>query len=414
MIVATSTGRGKRGRDVAGRLQHSRRIVNVLVTGGDHVGALAAVRALRRAGYGPWVAASGPQAYAARSRAAAGVIFAPDAGRDPDGFIERLRVAAADVGVRAVLCGTERDLVAVAGSRDRLGGLATGTPDPAVVRRITSKATVNELARQVGISIPETIEVGRATLPDTSGLSPPLAVKPMRSELASSAGGLVHRNVERVETRDQLRRLPSALPGERLLVQPWLHGPLGAICGVAWQGEVVAAMHQRARRIWPPDVGVSAYAHTVERDPELEDRVASLIGLLGWSGIFQAQFIHADTGPHLIDLNPRIYGSLALATAAGVNLPAIWVALLTGSPVPARTYRVGVRYRSEELDSRALLHLVMTGRSAEAWRGLIPRRHTVHAVGALADPFPLLTSLGKLRRRLRRRLLAQPGARSAT
>jgi predicted ATP-grasp superfamily ATP-dependent carboligase len=372
--------------------------VRVLVTGGDHTGPLAAVRALHVADYEPWVAASKPKAYAARSRAAAGVIRLPDSGADPEAFIESLITAAREFKFRVVLGGIERDLLVIASARERLGALAAATAELKIVRRITSKKTVYELAADAGLKIPTTIEIDRSDLHAGSPLPMPVILKPQRSEQDMSAGGFVHSDVQRVNTAEELRRLASALPGDRWLVQSVVEGSLGAICGVAWNGEIVCAVHQRAQRIWPADRGMSAYAQTVAPDLELEARVARLIGLLDWSGIFQVQFIHADGEAYLIDLNPRVYGSLALATAAGVNLPAIWVALVTGSAVEVPGYQIGIRYRAEELDAQALLHLLCTGNTTTASRGLIPRRHTVHAVASLADPLPVLTSIAKLRR----------------
>lgn len=162
----------------------------------------------------------------------------------------------------------------------------------------------------------------------------------------------------------------------------------------------MTAVHQVSLRVWPPGAGVSAFAKTVPADSALEGDVARLVNALRWSGIFQAQFIHDDHGRHLIDVNPRVYGSLALATAAGVNLPAIWAALLTGSRVEPATYHVGVHYRSEELDVRALLHLATRGRPLAAWKGALPHRHTTHSVLTLADPAPGLTSVGHLGRHI--------------
>jgi predicted ATP-grasp superfamily ATP-dependent carboligase len=58
------------------------------------------------------------------------------------------------------------------------------------------------------------------------------------------------------------------------------------------------------------------------------------------------QFMSARKGAALIDVNPRFYGSLPLATAAGVNLAAVWHAVTLGEPVaPEEPYRVGVTYR---------------------------------------------------------------------
>jgi len=375
----------------------------VLVTGADHTGTLAAVRALRRAGYAPWVAAPDRGAYAARSRAAAGVILLPDVRADRDGFLLGLRTAAAD-RFDVVLPGTERDLIAIAGERDRLGALAAGVPPLESVLRATSKSIVYQLAHDAGLLVPTTVGLAEAHRLGDDELSLPVVVKPVRSELSSPDGLLEHVDAEVIETRQELARLAESLPAGDYLVQSRVRGRLGAISGVAWQGEIVIAVHQRSLRIWPPQSGVSSYAYTVAPDPGLELQVADLIAALRWSGIFQIQFLFAPGGPYLIDLNPRVYGSLALATAAGANLPAIWVELVTGSPTPKPAYRVGVRYRSEELDLRALLALLLGGRPGAAFMGLMPRPHTTHSVLTLSDPLPVLRSLAKLRRVLRKAL----------
>lgn len=373
----------------------------MLVTGGEHIGALAAVRALGSAGYEPWVAASDSNAYAARSRAASGLILVPNSGHDPEGFIENVRSAGEAHRFTAMLVGTERDLIAVARLRQRLGSLAIGTPELGTVLGITSKSTVNRLASEAGLNVPPTMEVDRDELRTGDRLRGPLVVKPLRSELDANGTGLVHLRAHRVDTYGELRRLAPTLTGDRWLIQPCINGTLGAICGVAWHGAIVCAVHQVAKRIWPTDIGMSAYAHTVPPDHELEAGVARLVSVLGWSGIFQAQFIHTEEGSYLIDLNPRIYGSLALATAAGLNLPAILVELLAGRTVEVAPYRVGVRYRAEQ-DVRALFHLLRTGRPAAASRGLIPRRFTAHPVVSLKDPLPVLTGIAKLVRSLTR------------
>ena len=57
--------------------------------------------------------------------------------------------------------------------------------------------------------------------------------------------------------------------------------------------------------ILPPVCGVSAYAETIPRDTaRLEERIARLLQSIGWSGIFQVQFIRSGDRHYLIDLNP--------------------------------------------------------------------------------------------------------------
>jgi hypothetical protein len=75
-------------------------------------------------------------------------------------------------------------------------------------------------------------------------------------------------------------------------------------------GELLCGLHQASAWIWPVPVGGSAYAETILPDAELEQGVSLLLWAIGWSGAFQAQFIHSSGGEHyLIDLNLRMYGT---------------------------------------------------------------------------------------------------------
>jgi predicted ATP-grasp superfamily ATP-dependent carboligase len=367
----------------------------VLVTGGEYVGVLAAVRALRAAGYLPWVAVSTSGAYAARSRAAAGAVVVPDPMHDAGGFVQAVADAADRLSIAAVLPGTDGALIALGRNKNELPpGVALGPWSPEVVDRATQKELLRTLAAAAGVKTPLTFPLERAEVEARGpALEYPVVVKAVASATAVPGGGLPRFTSRVVESFVDLRLAFEALPGDRAIVQPYLSpARLSAICGVAWEGAIVCAEHQVAHRIWPPDCGVSALAETVPPDYELESRVARLLALVHWSGIFQAQFLDVDGERYLIDLNPRIYGSLALAVAAGLNLPAISADLLLDRRPAVGPYRVGVRFRAEEGDLRALATLFARGERWAALRELRPRRQTVHAVFSLSDPLPLLTS----------------------
>jgi predicted ATP-grasp superfamily ATP-dependent carboligase/lysine/ornithine N-monooxygenase len=368
----------------------------VLIAGDDHYSALAGLRALREAGVVPWLATARKNTYAARSRAAEGVIEVSRPAAGDDAFIREVGRAAEQLGVVAILPASEDTLVALAEGRDQLPeGIAVGAPSAETVALATDKRALAELATAAGLQVPPTREIGPADL--DGGVEFPAVVKPVRTK-TFTAEGVEHGRVRRVSDLEELRKVAAALPGARWLVQPFVEGRLSAIAGAAWEGELVCALHQVALRITPPDCGISAYAVTVPRDAELEAAVGRLLAAIGWSGLFQLQFIRDRNGvDYLIDFNPRMYGSLALATAAGLNLPAIWLELLLGRRPTVPEYEVGVRYRAEEKDARALVRALVRGRPGEALRGFIPRRRTAHAVFSLRDPLPLLTSIGKLR-----------------
>ncbi len=367
----------------------------MLVTGGDYVGPLAALRALREAGYEPWVTVFGPRAYAARSRAAAGVVVVPDPAGDPDGFVEKVADAAAHLSVAAVLPGTEKALVAVAGRADRFPpGVALGVCPPAAVERATDKALLVRLAGAAGLDAPPT-RVATLSGAWAEDLDHPLpaVVKPLRSDTETGDGRLRHSSARKVESLAELHRALAALPEQRGLVQPFLPGRLTALAGVFWNGEVVAAVRQRAYRLWPSDCGEMAYAETIPREDRLERAVGRLLELIGWEGIFQVQFIEHRGRRCLIDLNPRIYGSLALALGAGQNLIGIWTDLLLGRTPGVDGYRTGIRFRREELDVRAIGSAIVKGQLGSAVAGILPRRRTVHAIFDRTDPMPIGAAL---------------------
>jgi predicted ATP-grasp superfamily ATP-dependent carboligase len=171
-------------------------------------------------------------------------------------------------------------------------------------------------------------------------------------------------------------------------VQPFIRGRLTAVTGVSRDGDVLTTVHQAARRTYPRDCGVSAFAETVPRDERLDQGLRRLHAATGLSGLWEAQFIAAADGTYLIDLNPRPYGSLALAVAAGLNLPAIWIDALLGRQRPIGEYRVGQRFRAEMRDLGFLVQALASRDARAAASVLLPRRRTTHAVFSIRDPAP--------------------------
>jgi predicted ATP-grasp superfamily ATP-dependent carboligase len=373
--------------------------VRVLVPDDDFTAVLAAVRALRKGGYEPWLAMSAPSALAARSRATAGTVRVPDEGADPEGFVAALALAADRLGVTAVVPGTETSLTVLAGREaDFPSGIVLGVPPREIVERAVDKSLLAELSAVVGLKVPETHTVSRA---DVDGITYPAVVKPVTSSVR--VDGAVRLGwVRKIGTAAELRAALEWMPGDALIVQPFLDGALSASCGVFWDGELLCIEHQVARRIWPPDCGVSSYAETVPPDPGLEEKIAALLRAIGWSGIFELQYIRRPEGDYVIDLNTRFYGSLALAVRSGLNLPTIWLDLLLGRTPRVGTYRVGVRYRSEQRDVRAIAHRFREGRRLEALGACLPRPRTTHGLFSFTDPMPFLSKL------IRRE--AEPGA----
>lgn len=162
---------------------------------------------------------------------------------------------------------------------------------------------------------------------------------------------------QRHEQRIEARRYPDARraadriehivdAGLEPVFQEVIDGDLGALVGLVRDGRFVGRVQQRTTRVWPTPNGSSARAETVVVDETLAARAEALLADLGWEGLVELQFVLSRDGTaHLIDLNGRFYGSMALADAAGARLADAWARQAIGEPaVPLVDARPGVRF----------------------------------------------------------------------
>jgi predicted ATP-grasp superfamily ATP-dependent carboligase len=105
-----------------------------------------------------------------------------------------------------------------------------------------------------------------------------------------------------------------------------------------------------------------------------------------------------------IDFNPRPFGWMTLAVAAGANLPALWCDHVLGrrTGTQAHEARAGVHYRWEEGELRNALGHLRRGRLRAALAVLRPYRRVAHALFRIDDPAPLLARVLSAARRRRR------------
>jgi predicted ATP-grasp superfamily ATP-dependent carboligase len=277
------------------------------------------------------------------------------------------------------------------------------------VARATDKAALARLAESGGLRVPPTFAISAQEAERGLPVELPAVVKPRRSQIIEG-DGFRGFGVTMAQTRGDVARALRALPGERGLIQHYHTGTLCGVGGVFWDGEVVTAVHQRAVRTWPRGCGEMSFAVARPRDAELERRISRMLLDLGWAGLFQVQFLDTDDGPLPIDLNPRVYGSLALALGVGPNLPGVWADVVTGRAVENRVaYDARVRFRNEVLDSRALIAACLSGRHGgklgDAGTERAGHRRTVNAYYERSDPRPLLALPWIVGTRLRTRAI---------
>lgn len=347
-------------------------MIRVIVTdggNGQNRSALAAVRALAAArSYEVDVTVSGRSSVSAWSRHCAGRVGVPP--------VQSARFGST---IAALLDATPYDAAFPASDAALV---ALGWPGAELV----DKAEVSRRATAAGFprAVERIFRDGTDLLDHAADLNYPLVMK----VAVKKAGG--SSEVRRFDGPAELAAVPP--PTGPVVVQEWLDLPMRAVAGVFWDGRLRAVLHQTYLRTWPAPCGVASAAVSCEPDREVEERIVHV--LAGYDGVFQAQLL----GPYLVDVNPRIYGSMALALAAGLNLPDLACRLLRGEPVgdrrPLRA-RTGVRYRWLEGDIRHVLRAKRVGDMTwrQAAHALWPAPGTTHGDVSLADPVPTLARL---------------------
>jgi predicted ATP-grasp superfamily ATP-dependent carboligase len=371
--------------------------MDALVTDAHIRWSVAGIRALGRAGVG--VAALAPRRAGAGlwSRYTRAREIGTDSIADGAGFAAAVARVARDRGPLVVYPGHEQAIDALLGSRLPPEAILP-YPGAEVTQRLRDKRSLANAARAAGIETPRMLAQGTAGELRSTPPPAPCVVK------ATRPGGALDRTLVAATTAE-LGAILAGLPqGEPLVVQELAEGPLiGLALVIQRDGGVAARFQQVARRTWPSDAGGSTLAFSMRPDDGLVERSARMLAAGGYWGLAQLQFLATSRGPALIDVNTRFYGSLPLALAAGVNLPAAWHAVALGRPLPsAGPYRVGVSYRWLEAEAAAAFR--------GSWRILARRapRPSSGAMWAADDPLPsVILALESAAAKLRRRL---PGA----
>lgn len=326
--------------------------MRVLVTDGRERAALAVVRSLGRAGHDPFVLATGSKgSLAGASRFAREQRQVPDPMTEPSAYVEAVARAAAEWDVDVLLPVSEASLHRLLPARDRFPGVTVPFPEHAVFERICDKARVLATARELGIPVPEQVEIdSRAgTESVTESLRFPVVLKPARSVVTAgdeaSRASVVHVR-ERSGMAAALEGIPEgAYP---VLVQERITGPGTGVFLLLWDGELRAAFAHERILEKPPSGGVSVLRRSVRLEPELLEMSRSLLEELAWQGVAMVEYKRdAETGtPYLMEINGRFWGSLQLAVDAGVDFPRLLLEAATGhgaTEAPVLDYREDVR-----------------------------------------------------------------------
>jgi hypothetical protein len=200
----------------------------------------------------------------------------------------------------------------------------------ATIERCLNKGAVFELAADLRVPHPRTWAV--TSLEEIDALPPqfPCVIKPgNETELKDVDYARNFRERHEISA-NFFARLPSGM-NCGLLIQEQVRGVGRGFFAVYDQGKpIVVFMHERIREM-PPSGGASTAARAIY-DENLKRYGLQLLDALEWHGPAMVEFKYdpADGQYNLIEINPKLWGSLELGLSAGINFGQILVRLFKG------------------------------------------------------------------------------------
>lgn len=308
-------------------------------------------------------------------------------------FVEELERELRRVPYSILLPGSDRTLLAISGAAGRLDNLVrAGLPEHALVQRALDREDVTAAARDAGFAGAESLACATSSeaLAGAQSLGFPLVLKAAQTAAVDGQGVARGFASVPVASREALSRALAERPAPFLL-QRAVQGDVLSVGGVIAGHRLLGVAVSRYLRTWRPEAGNVTFSETIPPPPGLCEQVQRMLAGLGWQGVFELELIRTAGGELVpIDFNPRVYGSMTLAAAAGVPLAVMWCDWLMGSPPAAVSARAGVRYRWEEGELAHMGLQLRRGRYGQALAVMRPRRHVVHAQAQLTDPLPLV------------------------
>lgn len=296
---------------------------------------------------------------------------------DPDAFGAALLDLATTGGYDVVIPMGDWETWLAVTHADELGpDVRLLTPGRAAFAVANDKAEIMVHARSLGIATPEVWDWPDA--PDLGSLPPevrfPVVVK-------ARVGSGVERGLRYAMDPPQLREAyqelmatQAHLPTEdftRPLIMEFIPGFVHDADLVAKDGEVINICTNVRQLMTPIDGGVGAVTITTD-EPALRDLARTLMESLGWNGPadVECKYDPRDGRYKLLEVNPRLWGTLDLSIRAGMNFPTQIRDLALGRSVRRdQDYEVGLRF-------------VFPSRAAAAY-GQLAR---THGPAALRDP----------------------------
>ena len=246
-------------------------------------------------------------------------------------------------------------------------------------------------ARALGVVCPTTrlIQTNEDFLQGVQDISFPLVLKPV----ISTGGRGIFYLLNQSALNGQFKEMKNKY--NDFLMQEYIPGDqyFGVSVIFNRKNQMRSAFVHKKLRQYPITGGASTYAVSVQY-PELVKIAEALLQDIGWFGPANIEFKidSRDGRPHLMEVNPRLWGAVGLAIGSGINVPYLLYQLgVKGDIDPTFKYATGVRFRSFiPGDWMHFFSRLSTEKKADFDVFRIYDKGVCHSTWSYADPLPYI------------------------
>ena len=276
-----------------------------------------------------------------------------------DEYITEMLKIAENENIDVILPLSTYELMPLSKNKEKFENIGTKVlvSDPEPLEIANNKGKLYEFLRGEGIPVPDAVmveslseferSVFKLGYPDV-----PVCVKPQIGK-GSRGFRILRGDVDRLDLflnykpdstittfEDMISILENADPFPKLIVMEYLPGKEYSVDLLVKNGEPLITI-PRARNVIK--LGIS-FIGTVERNEEVTEMANRIVKAIGLDYNINMQLKYSADGiPKIIEINPRVSGTIVLCTGAGVNMPYLGVKMALGEEIPQMEPKYGTR-----------------------------------------------------------------------
>ena len=214
--------------------------------------------------------------------------------------------------------------------------------------KLNDKNETMKIALELDIRVPKTFNLKNIT--ELQAISKtieyPVVIK-LRNATSSVGLSYAHSPEELISKYKRTITKFNLIPSNYPILQEYIPGNGYGVSMLYNQGDMRAIFTHKRLREYPITGGPSTFRISV-RHPEMEHMAKKLLDHVGWHGVAMVEFKldERNNKPVLLEVNPRFWGSVYQAIAAGVDFPyLLYEMAVNGDVKPVFNYKVGVKTR---------------------------------------------------------------------